>query len=66
MFQFKVTWNGVTNKEAIIHSQLKMCQCDLLGKLTDQLPQEPLFINKNSAYEISHSIKVQPRDLHDS
>ncbi len=36
----------------------------LLGKLTDQLPQELLFINKSSAYEISHSIKVQPRDLH--
>lgn len=36
----------------------------LLGKLTDQLPQKPLFINKSSAYHISPSIRVQPRHLH--
>lgn len=36
----------------------------LLGKLTDQLPPEPLFINKSPAHEISRSVKVEPGDLH--
>ena len=60
-----LTWCSLLRQHCVQPSENVLFSY-LLGKLTDQLPLELLVIYKSSAYEMSHSIEFQAKDLHDS